>query len=420
MKFLWFHLMPYPDLPRDFKEKYDSVWVDIDPGLFVPERGHEVYNEYIDELEFAADVGMDAICVNEHHSNAYGLMPSPNLIASIMARSTSDAAICVMGNSLVLYNPPTRVAEEMAMIDCISGGRVIAGMPVGTPMDTCYAYGQNPSLVRPKYDEAIDLITQAWERDEPFAFNGRFNQQRYVNIWPKPVQKPHPPIWVPGSGSVETWNMCAEKDFLYAYLSYFGYKASETVMKGFWNQIKELGLEPNPFRAGFLQAIAVAESRAEAEDIYAEPANYFYDRCLKFSPRFTSPPGYTTEESLRARLSSQITTAANKSKRFSGASFAGVDEADRSIFQQGHVVIGSPDEVADKLREVAIELNVGHLLMLLHFGNMSRDLTKYNTSLFAEKVLPQLKDLFEDQWENRWWPKPMEASRRVMRQEAAE
>ena len=123
---------------------------------------------------------------------------------------------------------------------------------------------------------------------------------------------------------------------------------------------------------------------------------------------------------MRARLSSQITTAANKSKRFSGASFAGVDEADRSIFQQGHVVIGSPDEVADKLREVAIELNVGHLLMLLHFGNMSRDLTKYNTRLFAEKVLPQLKDLFEDEWENRWWPKPMEASRRVMRQEAAE
>jgi alkanesulfonate monooxygenase SsuD/methylene tetrahydromethanopterin reductase-like flavin-dependent oxidoreductase (luciferase family) len=139
MKFLWFHLMPYPDLPDDFKDKHESVWVNIDPGLFDPERGHEVYNEYIDELEFAAEVGLDAICVNEHHSNGYGLMPSPNLIASILARGTSDAAICVMGNSLALYDPPTRVAEEMAMIDCISGGRLIAGFPVGTPMDTCYA-----------------------------------------------------------------------------------------------------------------------------------------------------------------------------------------------------------------------------------------------------------------------------------------
>ena len=89
--------------------------------------------------------GFDAVCVNEHHSNGYGLMPSPNLIASSLARRTTDTAICVMGNSLALYNPPTRVAEEFAMIDCISGGRLIAGFPVGTPMDTCYAYGTNPA-----------------------------------------------------------------------------------------------------------------------------------------------------------------------------------------------------------------------------------------------------------------------------------
>jgi alkanesulfonate monooxygenase SsuD/methylene tetrahydromethanopterin reductase-like flavin-dependent oxidoreductase (luciferase family) len=93
MKFLWFHLMPYPDLPDDFKDKHESVWVNIDPGLFDAERGYEVYNEYIDELEFAAEMGLDAICVNEHHSNGYGLMPSPNLIASILARGTLDAAI---------------------------------------------------------------------------------------------------------------------------------------------------------------------------------------------------------------------------------------------------------------------------------------------------------------------------------------
>ena len=265
MKFLWFHLMPYPDLPDDFKDKHESVWVNIDPGLFDPERGHEVYNEYIDELEFAAEVGLDAICVNEHHSNGYGLMPSPNLIASILARGTSDAAICVMGNSLALYDPPTRVAEEMAMIDCISGGRLIAGFPVGTPMDTCYAYGQNPSLLRPRYYEAIDLITKAWKADAPFAYNGRFNQQRYVNVWPRPVQKPRPPVWVPGSGSVETWRMCADNDFLYAYLSYFGYKASEAVMKGYWKEMGAMGMEPNPFQAGFLQAIGVAETRKEAD-----------------------------------------------------------------------------------------------------------------------------------------------------------
>ena len=226
MKLMWFHLMPYTELPDDFNKKHPSVWVDIHSSLFDPRRAHHMYNDFMDELEYAAECGFDAICVNEHHSNGYGLMPSPNLIASSLARRTTDTAICVMGNSLALYNPPTRVAEEFAMIDCISGGRLIAGFPVGSPMDTCYAYGQNPSLLRERYYEAHDLVKRAWTEKDTFAFSGRFNQQRYVNIWPRPIQNdPHPPIWIPGGGSIETWRWCAEMDYVYCYLSYYGYKA---------------------------------------------------------------------------------------------------------------------------------------------------------------------------------------------------
>src|SRR5579883_3321052 len=173
MKLMWFHLMPYTELPDDFRDKHPSVWVDIHSSLFDPRRAHLMYNDFMDELEFAAACGFDAVCVNEHHSNGYGLMPSPNLIASALARRTSETALCVMGNSLALYNPPTRVAEEFAMIDCISGGRLIAGFPVGTPMDTCFAYGQNPSQLRERYYEAHDLVLKAWTEPETFAWNGR-------------------------------------------------------------------------------------------------------------------------------------------------------------------------------------------------------------------------------------------------------
>src|SRR5580658_1543692 len=114
MKLMWFHLMPYTELPDDFREKHPSVWVDIHSSLFDPRRAHHMYNDFMDELEFAAECGFDAICVNEHHSNGYGLMPSPNLIASALARRTTDTALCILGNSLALYNPPTRVAEEFA------------------------------------------------------------------------------------------------------------------------------------------------------------------------------------------------------------------------------------------------------------------------------------------------------------------
>jgi alkanesulfonate monooxygenase SsuD/methylene tetrahydromethanopterin reductase-like flavin-dependent oxidoreductase (luciferase family) len=406
MKLMWFHLMPYTELPDDFRDKHPSVWVDIHSSLFDPRRAHHMYNDFMDELEFAAECGFDAVCVNEHHSNGYGLMPSPNLIASALARRTTDTALCVMGNSLALYNPPTRVAEEFAMIDCISGGRLIAGFPVGTPMDTCFAYGQNPSMLRDRYYEAHDLVLRAWTEPDTFAFNGRFNQQRYVNIWPRPVQKPHPPVWIPGGGSVETWQWCAQMDYVYAYLSYFGYLAGQATMHGFWEEMARLGKDRNPYRAGFLQFVGVAESHEEAYRLYREPAEYFYGRCLHVDPRFANAPGYTSEATQRAGVVGQVAQVA-RMRRFDTLA----REMD-AIIDKGYVIIGSPDEVAAQLREVAKNLNVGHLMMLLQFGNMCKDLVKYNTQLFAEKVMPQLNGLFSE-WEDRWWPKPMDRALRA-------
>jgi alkanesulfonate monooxygenase SsuD/methylene tetrahydromethanopterin reductase-like flavin-dependent oxidoreductase (luciferase family) len=384
------------------------VWVDVDPTLFEPVKANAMYNDFLDELEFAAEVGFDAVCVNEHHSNGYGLMPSPNLIAATLTRRTRDAAICVLGNSLALYNPPLRVAEEFAMLDCMSGGRLIAGFPVGTPMDTCYAYGQNPSTLRERYHEAHDLIVRAWQADEPFTWHGRFHQLRYVNPWPRPLQRPHPPIWIPGGGSVETWAWCAELDYVYSYLSYFGYKQGEATMRGFWAKMNELGKDPNPFRAGFLQFVGVAETREEALELYAEPALYFYERCLHVDARWASPPGYATEATLRARVQSQVALAA---ERASTRAYARPGFED--IVSKGYVIVGSPDEVAEQLREVATNLNVGQLMLLMQFGNMSKDLAFYNTELFAKRVAPQLRGLFEREWENRWWPKPLPGATRA-------
>jgi alkanesulfonate monooxygenase SsuD/methylene tetrahydromethanopterin reductase-like flavin-dependent oxidoreductase (luciferase family) len=166
MKFTWFNLMPWPYLPDDFREKHRSVWVDIPNTLYDPRKGHYVYHQYMDQLEYAESLGFDGIGCNEHHQNGYGLMPSPNLIAAGLARRTSRAAICVIGNSIAGYNPPIRVAEEFAMLDVISGGRLVAGFPVGTPMDTNFCYGQIPALTRDKYQEAHDMIMKAWAEDE--------------------------------------------------------------------------------------------------------------------------------------------------------------------------------------------------------------------------------------------------------------
>ena len=252
-----------------------SVWVDIHSSLFDPKRAHLMYNDFMDELEYAAQCGFDAICVNEHHSNGYGLMPSPNLIASSLARRTSDTAICVMGNSLAPYNPPTRVAEEFAMIDVISGGRLIAGFPVGTPMDTCYAYGQNPSMLRQRYLEAHDLVMRAWQDTEPpHSTAGSISSATSTSGRGRCRARIHRSGYLAadrsrrGSGAPRSTTSTAT-------FSYYGYKAGRATMDGFWNEMARLGKDRNPYRAGFLQFVGVGESRQHAFDLYAEAAEYF-------------------------------------------------------------------------------------------------------------------------------------------------
>ena len=106
MKFTWFNLMPWPYLPDDFRETNRSVWVDIDQKLFDPAKSHEVYNTYMDLLEYADSLGFDGVGVNEHHQNGYGIMPSPNIIAAGLARRTSRAAICANRLSPAHQTPP--------------------------------------------------------------------------------------------------------------------------------------------------------------------------------------------------------------------------------------------------------------------------------------------------------------------------
>jgi alkanesulfonate monooxygenase SsuD/methylene tetrahydromethanopterin reductase-like flavin-dependent oxidoreductase (luciferase family) len=398
MRFTYFELMPWRYLPDDFREKHRSVWVDIDRRLYDPVKGHALYHEYMDLLEYAETLGFDGLGVNEHHQNGYGLMASPNLIAAALARRTSKAALVVLGNSIALYNPPTRVAEEFAMLDVISGGRLVAGFPVGTSMDTNFAYGQIPALTREKYGEAHELIMRAWHQDEPFAFNGRYTKLRYVNTWPKPLQQPHPPIHIPGGGSVETYDFCLDHTYSYSYLSYFGYLRAGAVMKAYWDRVAARNLDDSPYRAGFAQVVCVGETDAEAERLYAEHVSYFYNRCLHIYPGFLDAPGYRTIKTIKMGALS----AYARQREWSTLTW-------KDLIDDAFVIAGSPSTVRDRLTELIKTLRVGNLFLLLHIGDMPRDKTIHSARLFAEKVMPALRDFWPAYAaDERFWCHPLE------------
>ncbi len=251
MKISAFHLMPHRELPQDFEKRYPSVWV-TPPWweLADPARVGQYYNWTLDELLFAARAGFDGVCTNEHHQNAYGFMPSPNLMGSVLARATQDLPVAVvqMGATLPTSNPPIRVAEEYAMLDCISGGRLVAGLPLGSPMDVNLCYGITPMEHRERYREAFALTMKAWQAREIFAWNGRYYQLANVNLWPRPIQQPHPPVWVPGSGSISTFDFAVENEVCYCFLSYSGAKSAKGMMNGYWDVVTKKGREPTRAR----------------------------------------------------------------------------------------------------------------------------------------------------------------------------
>ena len=404
MKISLFHLMPHRELPDDFEKRYPSVWV-TPPWweLADASRVGQYYNWTLDELLYGARLGFDGLCTNEHHQNAYGFMPSPNLMGSVLARGTqgTNVAIVQMGATLPTSNPPIRVAEEYAMIDCISGGRLVAGLPLGSPMDVNYCYGITPMEHRERYREAFALTLKAWQAREIFAWNGRYYQLANVNLWPRPVQEPHPPVWVPGSGSVSTFDFAVDHDVCYCFLSYSGAKAAKSMMDKYWQVVAQKGREPNPYRAGFLQLVAVAETDAAAEQKYARHVEYFYHKCMHWPSPYAAPPGNQDYRSLEVAAVNPVRRIEDpKGLRY------------RDFVEKGYVIAGSVATVRQRLEEEVVKgLRVGNLMVLLQIGSMPHELALENIELFGRQVLPGLRRHWDDEgFVNHWWPERLRKS----------
>ena len=406
MKFHWFHGMPWPYLPDDFREHNRSVWVDADSRLFDPPRGHRLYHEYLDQMEFAEAVGFDGLVVNEHHQNVLGLMPSPQIMAAALARRTSRAAIIMLGMSIALYRPATRAAEEIAMLDVISGGRIVAGFPLGTPMDTNFACGANPADFRTVYREHHDLILRARQGPDVFSWNGDSARLRYVNIWPRPVQRPHPPIWIPADGiSTETWDFCAEQGYNYVCLASRGIAPAQAAMNGFRGRVEALELPFNPYQGAVSQTIVVAETDDQAQQLYQEHLDYTSRHTLDDYPGWTEAPGWRTERGNRERA------AALQDQRSGDRAPSRVPRWQERI-DSGSLAAGSPETVVEQLEHLVKTLRAGHLIGVFQFGDLPHDLTLRSTRLFAQQAIPRLRHLWDD-YTDHWSPTPIAANQPI-------
>jgi alkanesulfonate monooxygenase SsuD/methylene tetrahydromethanopterin reductase-like flavin-dependent oxidoreductase (luciferase family) len=375
MQFFMFHLMPWPHLPDDF-DRYESSSVTFPNSFYDPVLGNGLYNRYLDELEYAEELGFDGVCVNEHHQTAYGTMPSPNIMAAMLARRTSRITIAIVGNGIPLRGNPLRVAEEVAMIDVTTGGRVISGFVRGIGMEY-FGTGVNPTVSRDRFYEAHDLIIKAWTTPGPFRWIGKHYRYNYVNIWPRPLQQPHPPIWVPGVGSKETIEWMAEKE--YTYLSVYAPRAQ---IKSWFDQLREAyearGKVASPERIGMLLPIYVAETDEQAHEEGRQHVMWLFGKGLKMKFQHLMPPGYVSLAGIRGGLSGRAR------KPFHEYTY-------EELIEGGQAIVGSPESVRQQLAECQEELGFGVLCALLQIGDMPHDRTVRSMELFATHVMPHFR-----------------------------
>jgi alkanesulfonate monooxygenase SsuD/methylene tetrahydromethanopterin reductase-like flavin-dependent oxidoreductase (luciferase family) len=377
MRFVFFHLMPYPFLPDDFDEKYSSPSLTFPSKHFDRELGNSLYHRYLDELEYADRLGFDGIGVNEHHQTAYGLMPSPNIMAAALARRTERAQIMVLGNAIGIRGNPLRVAEEIAMLDHLANGRLVSGFVRGIGWEY-FAHSVNPTRSRDRFNEAHDLIIKAWTSDELFQWVSPNYEYRYVNIWPRPLQRPHPPIYIPGAGSTETMTFVAEHR--YTYMSV--YAPSRVVRRwfdGYRQAAAAAGHPADPDKLALSIPVYVAQTEEQAHSKGRQHLMWLFNKGLKQGAEIMFPPGYMSPSSMRGLLSAGT-------KPFYELSY-------EELLGEGYAVVGTPATVTARLRELYEELGFGQLIGLFALGDITHEETVTSMELFAAEVIPALRPL---------------------------
>ena len=381
MKFTCFHLMPYRPLDLKAAAEHRSAWVVLPNSFYDPKKGAAEYDSYLDQLSYAEKLGFDVIGVNEHHQTAYGMMPAPNLIASALIQRTKTAKIAVLGRALPIVGNPINIAEEFAMLDVLSKGRLIAGFVRGIGAEY-HSTGVNPAFSHERFHEAHDLIIKAWTTTGPFEFECNHFRNRYVNLWPRPYQTPHPPVWIPSMGSRETIEWASAPERKYPFLVTF---SAEAAVVRYLNMYKETAQSMHGYAAagsqlGWAVPLYVADTDARAKEEAKAGIESLFNNFLPMPWEMLLPPGYTSNASLKATM--KIRTALGSRARNQT-----VDE----LMGNGTAVIGSPRTVLEKIERVREQTGLENLIVMPQFGVMPDEFAKRNMELFANEVMPKLR-----------------------------
>ena len=374
MKFSYTHHMPYTGIKEAGQD-----WP-VANHQWDPELGTELFNSYIDNKVYAEEVGFDWIGCNEHHMRPYGLMPNPNLVAAAIIQRTTTAGILQSGNIVPLANP-IRIAEEYAMLDVMSRGRLIAGFMRGIPHEYV-AYNVSPEESYGRMYEACELIKKCWTETEPFGWEGEYYQYRAISIWPKPVQTPHPRILMSGSSKASA-KLAAEMGAIVGILRLTTMEGAREAIDDFRGFARDAGWEPVDDDIMIGVPCMICDTDQEAWDI-AEAGNEYFTKVLGGGIR-------TAQKIVLQKTRYFETEEARQQFQKISVNAARASVPERA--EQSLMVCGTPERAIAQIKELKKQLGHGRMNLNIKVGNTPDSAVLHCMAMLRDVVFPAVRDV---------------------------
>ena len=384
MQIFGFDLLPYPEHLDHLKQDGELPYP-LPKQHFRPELAVRNYREHLDAWALMEQLGFDGIGFNEHHTSPYGLMTSPNIMAAAASQRLTRMKILIYGNLLPIHEP-LRLAEELAMLDCLTGGRMISGVARGIPREY-KAYNVNLADSRARFEEAWEIIKLAWS-EEVFSYEGKFWSYRDVAIWPRPVQQPGPPVWVPVTTSQETMEWAARENAPITPGAVGTLGARQDMVRYYAACLGREGRTITPEHIVTPASVYIADDRAQAIKEAGPYTLYFFHTLFSHGNLYNvggqRQSGYVREEGLgwlRPENRDEFLRALQGFRKMTA------DDLKRS----DRLCWGSPAEVRDRLIALAESLGSNVLLLQFNQGAMPHEMFVNQIRRFASEVMPDLR-----------------------------
>ena len=322
-----------------------------------------LFEEGVEQIQYSEEMGFDYCLIAEHHFSNYGNSPAPLMQALYIGQRTKRIKIAT-GIIVVPIWDPLRLSEEVAVLDNLIDGRFICGVGRGYQPHEFARFGITVPESRQRFGESLDVMIKAWTQDESFTYNGEYVKiPNEVTVWPKPLQKPHPPLWLAGT-SIDSMQLAAKWDMMPVTTGLLGGDGMQAHLTSLIHARMDLGKDIHGIELGMQAITHVAPTDEEAR----EQIEY---------ARWQNRAG-------RALGRLEVTNGRVDVKPYEG-------EPDDDRFME-RLYFGSPETVIAKFKRAA-ELGVTHVSCWSMFGGLEHEKIMRSIRLMGEQVIPALKDV---------------------------